>query len=106
MPALEIACPSCGKTNAAAPCQRCGCDLAPLFAIRRAAETALGSAAQHLRKGAAREALADAGRSWDLRNSVEAVHLACLASIVLGDMHELGEWRNRGYEQGTAIPGR
>src|SRR5580700_274993 len=98
MPASELACPSCGKINAAAPCQRCGCDLAPLFAIGCAAATALVAAAQHLRQGPAREALDDAGRSSDLRRSAEPVHVACLASIALGDLDGLVEWRNRGRE--------
>lgn len=98
MPASEIACPSCGKTNTIAPCQRCGCDLAPLFAIRREAASALGAAARHLRKGAAQEAREEAWRSWDLRHSAEAVRVACLASIALGDPDGLAEWRNRGGE--------
>jgi hypothetical protein len=103
VPALEIACPSCGKTNAAAPCQRCGCDLAPLFAIRREAAHALGAAAQHLRNGAPREALDDAWRSWNLRRSAEAVRVACLASIALGDLDSLVEWRNRAPDSAAPL---
>ena len=95
MPASELACPSCGKTNTAAPCQRCGCDLAPLFAICREAASALEAAARHLRNGAAQEARDEAWRSWDLRHSAEAVRVACLASISLRDLDGLLEWRNR-----------
>jgi len=95
MPSLELTCPSCGKVNTAAPCLRCGCDLAPLFAIRREAEGALGSAAEHLRRGAAHEALADAERSWNLRHSAKAARVACLASVALRDFAALAEWRSR-----------
>lgn len=90
-----LSCPSCGKVNLAAPCQRCGCDLAPLFAIRQAARARLASAAESLRQGEAVAAHEYAGQSWGLRHSSEAARLAFLACIVMREFDAALLWRRR-----------
>ena len=91
----SVLCPSCGKVNNTAPCQRCGCDLAPLFAIDLAAQARLASAAASLRDGEALAAHEHAGQSWELRHSSEAARVAFLACVAMEEFDAALLWRRR-----------
>ena len=95
---MQLACPACGKTNDTVQgdsCQRCGCDLSPLTAIRQAAGWHLRTAANQLRAQAWADALRQAESSWALRRSSAAAQVAFLAAAALGDTAQLLHWREQ-----------
>jgi hypothetical protein len=92
---MEIVCPSCNKANESDPCQRCGCELGPLFALRHAAAVQLSTAAQHLRNGSPAEAGEAALRAWELHHSADAARLGFLANLARGDFAVASEWLQR-----------
>jgi hypothetical protein len=93
---MEIICPSCGKPNQSTPCRRCDCELAPLFAVRRASEVELTVAGKCLRSGNVDEAHEHATHSWELRHSPEAARVLFLVCIALGDFAGGRVWQHRG----------
>ena len=90
-----VLCPSCGKASPSAPCPRCGCDTAPLFAILEAARGRIAAAAASLRHGYPAEAREQAGESWNLRHTREAARLAFLACVAMEDFDWAAVWRHR-----------
>jgi len=103
---LQIACPACRKLHLAldgpdATCTRCGCELGSLVAIAAAAAAQLQDAADALRAGHARRALAHAARSWGLHRSRPAAAAAALAAACSGDAVALDDWRRRWADAGA-----
>ena len=92
---MKITCPSCSKANTASPCQRCGCDLETLFAVRQSAATELAAAAAALRSGDPEEAHTRAGHSWELLHTPESARVAFLACVAQDDFPSALLWRNR-----------
>lgn len=92
-----IICPACNKTGLASDtCPRCGCDLAYLHQIDRAAARLLRSAVQSLCARQWREALRQADRAWSLRHSAVAARVAFLAAGSLGMTGQAMRWRSLG----------
>lgn len=100
-PREEIACPACGKLNerSAAPdpnaCRRCGCELAPLWRIRDAANARVMSGRAALRQRDYDRAMEDAGVSWELKPSEAAARLAFLSSLGRRDFSSATRWYRR-----------
>jgi hypothetical protein len=88
-------CPACGKENKPAPeasCPRCGCDLSMLFSVVRAAVWHLAESAMYFRMGDWKAAQWHAEKSWKLRKTLNAAHLAFLAAAALGDSERAWQW--------------
>jgi hypothetical protein len=93
---MALTCPACNKANQTdAICQRCGCDLSGLHAIKRAAEASLGSVRQRLRQRDWAQALAEAEQSWQLCHSDAAAQCAFILSGILGNTAAALCWRQR-----------
>ena len=90
---MEITCPACGKKSAGGMgCARCGCELAILEKIIRAARHEFDIGRDCLMRGDAAEALRRAEKSWMLKKSPEAARLAFLAGLAMGDFDHVGKW--------------
>jgi hypothetical protein len=76
-------------------CPRCGCELAILERIARAASRELSTSRENLEAGNPREALRCAGDSWRLKKGAGAARLAFLAAIAAGDFDQAGLWYGR-----------
>lgn len=92
---MQLACPTCGKSNSASPCERCGSDLAVLLQIPEYASNHLAHGAALLQQGQAAPAYTQALHSWKLRHTPQAAKLAALAAIALGDFTSALHWRSR-----------
>ena len=92
---MEITCPSCKKLNRSDPCQRCGCELESLFAIRRAAISELAHGLRFLEKKDFESAGDAAARSWQLLHTPEAARVGFLASMGTGDSAAALSWLQR-----------
>ena len=106
---MLLECPACRKWNepgAGAACQRCGCDLGWLQAVRRGAARHLDIAAVRARSADWSAALLHAERSWSLRHSPEAARIAFVVSAILRDGHGAALWHPRSKDNGDAdLPG-
>ncbi len=92
---MEITCPSCNKVNETSPCQRCGGELGPLFAIREAADAHLKLAGEFLREGSIGNAYHHAAHSWSLHHSPDAAKIAFLSCAYEKDP-AAWQWLGRG----------
>lgn len=105
---VTLACPACGKTDALpdwpprtgdsaglAACDRCGCDLSRLRAIRQTADALLRAAKRSLERRDWEGGLSNATRSWDLAHTADGARVASLAAAALGDAAALERWRRR-----------
>jgi hypothetical protein len=93
---IPLICPACNKPGQAGPaCQRCGCDLAALRSVRRAAETCLARARGFLRDRHWDDALGEAESSWALYHSPEAARMAFVLAAALRDTESALRWYQR-----------
>jgi hypothetical protein len=94
MPAFT--CPACNKSGITVEiCPRCGCDLARLHEINRAALMQLRRAATCLKEQDWKTALRHASVSWRMRHNIQAAQIAFLASGALGMAEQLLVWQER-----------
>jgi hypothetical protein len=103
---MQITCPACSKINELSPdseaaglCVRCGCDLAMLGIILRAANWNLSLAKLELEQGNWTEALALAEYSWGLKQTKESARVAFLAAAALGQTGSIVKWRRTASHQ-------
>ncbi len=93
---MSLICPACNKPHQSSPvCQRCGCDLSALHAVRRAAAAWLAEARHCLLQQEWPSALEAAERSWELSHSPEAAQCAFLVGGALGDTAAVVRWHQR-----------
>jgi hypothetical protein len=97
---MAIACPACGKkSDGAAECPRCGCELSTLEMIIRAAGQELAAGRRSFLVNDFPLALHHAGKSWHLKKNQEAARLAFLSALSLNDRANLGRWYARAIRQ-------
>ena len=96
---MTLVCPACNKANqAAAACERCGCELSRLHEIANAAESRLAAATTALATRDWPGALAEAERSWRLLRCGESARVAFLAAAAAGEGARALRWRDRAAE--------
>lgn len=89
-------CPACNKTNLTADtCPRCGCDLARLKQVDRAAARNMRQTLECLQALHWPGAFTHASRSWALRHSTPAARIAFLAASAMGATDQVTRWRLR-----------
>ena len=89
-------CPACHKSDLTSDaCPRCGCDLARLHKVDRAATMHLRQALECLESLHWPGALSHASNSWALRHSAPAARIAFLAAAAMGAAGQMTRWRRR-----------
>ncbi len=92
---MTLRCPACAKNNelgVQTACQRCGCDLSGMIAVRQSASRHLEEAGAQFRLRDWSAALRHAETSWKFIHTVKAAQLAALAASGLGDSARVFHW--------------
>jgi hypothetical protein len=95
---MTIPCPCCGKpvfAETAERCPRCGCEVAILGQIIRAAHDSLQLSLLALREGRDRDAHDFAYEAWALRHSKQTAAAGLLAAVALSEPIEISRWLRR-----------
>ena len=95
---MSLTCPACNKpAQTGDTCQRCGCELAQLHRVHRAAQDCLQVAVELLQQQDWAGALTQTEHSWTLHHSPAAARCAFVLCAILGDTATALQWLSRGF---------